>query len=147
MKVILKETINTLGVIGSEVEVADGYARNFLLPQKKAVPSTSKYKKMMEQKKVKFEVQRAKEKKIAEQMAEKVKSIKCVISAKTNEDKELYGSVTALDIINALSSDDIKIEKRMILLKEPIKSVGEYKVPVNIYKGVEPEITVKVVSD
>ena len=147
MKVILKETINSLGIIGSEVSVADGYARNYLLPQDKAVPATPQNRRQMEQEKAKFEVQIAKERKLAEEMAQKLEGVVCQITAKVSDEDRLYGSVTARDIINALADQDIVIEKRMVLMKEPIKEIGSFKIPVRVYKEVEPEITVEIVAD
>ncbi len=147
MKVILKETIDSLGIIGSEVIVADGYARNYLLPQNKAVLATPQNRKMLEQDKTKFDLQIVKETKFAEEMAKRLEGVVCRIVVKVSEEDRLYGSVSARDIIDALAKQDIKIEKRMVLLKEPIKNIGTYKIPIRIYKEVEPEITVEVFSD
>ncbi len=147
MKVILKETIDTLGIAGSECDVAAGYGRNYLLPQGKAVIATPQNRKIMEQTRAKLELQIAKEKKIAEEMANKIKDIVCTIKAKVHEDVRLYGSVTTHDIKNALNSQDVVLERRVILLAEPIKELGEYKVPIRLYKGVEPQITVKVIAE
>ena len=147
MKLILKETIETLGIIGSEVDVADGYARNYLLPQGKAILDTPQNRKTLEQEKAKFELQIAKEKKIAEEMAEKLKDVSCTIAAKVAEENRLYGSVTIHDIIEELAKQNIEVEKRMILLTEPIKELGTYNVPIRVYKEVEPEITVTVIAE
>ncbi|MBW2590241.1 MAG: 50S ribosomal protein L9 [Deltaproteobacteria bacterium] len=147
MKIILKETINSLGIIGSEVTVAKGYARNYLFPQSKAVAATPQNRKKLEQDKVKFDLQIAKERKIAEEMAEKLEGVSCKIAAKVSEEERLYGSVKVRDIIDALKKQDISIEKRMILLKEPIKTIGTFKVPIRVYKEVEPEITVEIVPE
>ena len=147
MKVILKETISSLGIIGSEVAVADGYARNYLLPQDKAVLATPQNRRRMEQERTKFEIQIAKERKLAEEMAEKLESVVCKISAKVSEEDRLYGSVGARDIINALADQDIVVEKRMVLLKEPLKEVGSFKIPIRVYKEVEPEITVEIIPE
>ncbi|MGD2269125.1 MAG: 50S ribosomal protein L9 [Desulfobacterales bacterium] len=147
MKVILKETIESLGIIGSEVTVADGYARNYLLPQKKAVVATPQNRKMLEQESAKFELQIAKERKLAEDMAEQLEGVVCTIAAKVSEEDRLYGSVTVRDIINSLSKQNITVEKRMVLLKQAIKSLGTYKVPIRVYKDVEPEITVEIISE
>lgn len=147
MKVILKETIDSLGIIGSEVTVADGYARNYLLPQDKAVPATDQYRKILEHQKAKFELQIAKEKELAGQMAERLEQIECQIAAKVHEQDRLYGSVTVRDITDALAKQDIKVEKRMVLLKEPIKTIGTFKVAIRVYKEVEPEITVNIVPE
>ena len=147
MKVILKETIDSLGIIGSEVRVADGYARNYLLPQNKAVPATPQNRKMLERDRSKFELQIAKERKVAEEMAQRLESVAVTIAAKVSEEDRLYGSISVRDIIDALAKQDIIIEKRMVLLKEPIKATGTYKVPIRVYKEVEPEISVVIVPE
>jgi len=147
MKVILKETIEALGIIGSEVSVADGYARNYLLPQNKAVPATPQNRKMMEQEKKKFEIQIAREKESAEEMAKRLEGIVCTIHAKVSDEDRLYGSVSSRDIINALTEQGVEIEKRMIMLSEPIKKIGTFKIPIRVYKEVEPEITVEIIPE
>ena len=147
MKIILKQTIESLGIIGSEVTVADGYARNYLLPQNKAVLATPQNRKMMEQERTKFEIQIAKEKGLAEEMAKRLDGVVCKIVAKVSEDDRLYGSVSTRNIADALAAQDIEIEKKMILLNEPIKSIGTFKIPIRVYKDVEPEITVEVVPE
>jgi large subunit ribosomal protein L9 len=144
MKVILKETINSLGIIGSEVSVANGYARNYLLPQEKAVLATSQNRHKMENERAKFDIQIAKERKLAEEMAQKLEDVVCQVSAKVSEEDRLYGSITVRDIIDALTAQNIVVEKRMILLKEPLKTVGSFKVPIRVYNEVEPEITVEI---
>lgn len=147
MKVILKETIDSLGIIGSEVNVAKGYARNYLLPQNKAVLATPENRNMLEQEKAKFDLQIAKEKTIAEEMAARLENVVCKITAKVSEEDRLYGSITVRDIMKALQDQDVEIEKRMILLTEPIKTIGTHKIPVRVYKEVEPEITVEIVPE
>lgn len=147
MKVLLKETINSLGVIGSEVNVADGYARNYLLPQGKAVHATVKNLNIMKQEKIKLKLQVAKEKALALKMSDKINEVKCTISSKVYEENKLYGSVGVKEIINALAKQNVEIEKRMILLKEVIKTTGVFKIPVRIYDGIEPEILVEVIAE
>ena len=147
MKVILSETIESLGIIGTEVKVADGYARNYLLPQKKAVIANLQNHKLFEQQKVRVDLQIAKEKGIAEEMAKKLEGIICTIPARVSDENRLYGSITTRDIIDALAAKEIIVEKKMILMKEPIKTLGAYQIPIRVYKGVEPEITVEIVSD
>jgi len=147
MKVILKETISSLGIIGSEVDVARGYARNYLLPQDKAVLATPQNRRRMEQEKAKFEVQIAKERKVAEEMADKLGGVSVQISAKVSDEDRLYGSVTVRDILDALAAQNIVVEKRMVLLNEPLKTLGSYKIPIRVYKQVEPEITVEIVPE
>lgn len=147
MKVILKETIDTLGIAGTECKVAPGYGRNYLLPQGKAVLATPQNRKVMEQARAKLELQIAKERKLAEEMADQIKGIVCTIKAKVHEEEKLYGSITTHDIKNSLNEQNVELERRAILLAEPIKMVGEYKVPIRLYKDVEPEITVNVVPE
>ena len=147
MKVILNETIESLGIIGSEVVVADGYARNYLLPQGKAIAATPQNRKKMKDQRKKIDLQIAKERKLAEEMAERLKDVVCTIEAKVSAENNLYGSITVRDIINALDSQDIKVEKRMVLLQAPIKEVGRFKVPIRVYTEVEPEITVEIVPE
>ena len=147
MKVILKETIDSLGIIGSEVTVADGYARNYLFPQDKAVQATPQNRRVLEQEKAKFDLQIAKERKVAEEMAQKLEGVVCKIKAKVSEEERLYGSVSIRDIIDALAGQKIVVEKRMVLLSEPIKALGTYNVPIRVYKEVEPEISVEVVPE
>ncbi|MBU1170794.1 MAG: 50S ribosomal protein L9 [Proteobacteria bacterium] len=146
-QIILTETIDTIGIIGSEATVKDGYARNYLLPQGKAVLATPQNKKMIEEQKTRFELQIAKEKEVAEEMAKKVVAIVCKLSAKVSNEGRLYGSITINDILESLRAQDISVEKRMILLADPIKEVGTYKVAIRLYKNVEPEITVEVTGD
>jgi large subunit ribosomal protein L9 len=147
MKVILTQTIESLGIIGSEVDVKPGYARNFLLPQKKAVTATPENRRRLEQDKTKFELQIAKERQMAEEMAKRLEGVSCKISAKVAEETRLYGSVGVREIIDALAAQNIVVEKRMLLLSEPIKQLGTYRVPIRVYKGVEPEITVDVIAE
>ncbi len=147
MKVILKETIESLGIIGSQADVSAGYARNYLLPQKKAVLDTPQNRKILEQEKSKFEFQIAKERKTAMEIATKLEGVVCTIPTKVSEEDRLYGSVTVREIINALAKQNIVVQKRMVLLKETIKTLGTYKVPIRVYKDIEPEITVEIVPE
>jgi large subunit ribosomal protein L9 len=147
MKIILKETIPSLGIIGSEVTVADGYARNYLLPQGKAVQDTPQNRKQLQQEKTKIEVQIIKERTSAEEMAKKLEGITCTIPVKVSDENHLYGSVSSRDIADALAKQNIEIEKRMILLNSPIKSTGTFNIPIRIYKDVEPEIVVEIVPE
>ncbi len=147
MKVILQETIESLGIIGSEITVADGYARNYLLPKGKAVLNTPQNRQILKHQKVKVDLQIAKEKKLATEMADRLKDVHCIIPAKVSDENKLYGSVTVRDIMNALEKQGIEVQKRMILLKDAIKTLGVFKVPVRVYKDVEPEISVEIVPE
>jgi large subunit ribosomal protein L9 len=147
VKVILQETIESLGIIGSEITVADGYARNYLLPKGKAVLNTPQNRQILKHQKVKVDLQIAKEKKLATEMADRLKDVHCIIPAKVSDENKLYGSVTVRDIMNALEKQGIEVQKRMILLKDAIKTLGVFKVPVRVYKDVEPEISVEIVPE
>ena len=147
MKLILTETIESLGIIGSEVKVANGYARNYLLPQKKAVLASPANRKKLEQEKNKFELQIAKEKSFAEEMAKRLEGVSCTIIAKASDEINLYGSIKAREIIEALAKQGVELERRMLLLSEPIKTIGTFSIPIRIYKGVEPEITIEVIAE
>ncbi|WP_028324599.1 50S ribosomal protein L9 [Desulfatirhabdium butyrativorans] len=147
MQVILKETIESLGTIGSEVKVADGYARNYLLPQGKALLANEHNRKIMAQQKSKIILQLAREKASAEEAAKRIEGLQVQVRAKVSEENRLYGSVGVRDIQEALKEKGIEVEKKMILLAEPIKMLGTYTVPIRIYKEVEPEITVEVIAE
>ncbi len=145
VKVILMETVESLGIIGKEVNVADGYARNYLLPRKKAVLATPQNRNLIEQARAKLELQQAKERETAEEMAKRLEGVTCRIESKVSEEDRLYGSVSVREIAEALARQGIEVEKRMILLEEPIKALGAYQIPIRVYKGVKPVITVEVV--
>ena len=147
MEIILKETIEPLGIIGSEVKVKDGYARNYLIPQGKAVIATQQNRNVLAQQKAKLDLQIAKERATAEEMAKKLEGVVCRLTAKVADEGRLYGSITVREIEDALAAQGIEVEKRMILLKEPIKDIGTYKIPIRIYKDVEPKITLEVAAE
>lgn len=145
VKVILMETVESLGIIGKEINVADGYARNYLLPRKKAVLATPQNRNLIEQARAKLELQQARERETAEEMAKRLEGVICRIESKVSEEDRLYGSVSIREIAEALAGQGIEVEKRMILLEEPIKALGAYQIPIRVYKDVKPVITVEVV--
>lgn len=147
MKVILKETIEPLGIIGSEVDVKSGYARNYLIPKGKAVFASQANRNIMAQEKAKLDLQIAKERETAEEMAKQLKGIVCKVTAKVAEENRLYGSVTVREVMEALAAQNVEVPKRMILLNEPIKELGTYKIPIRVYKGIKPEITLEVEAE
>ncbi|HAO20256.1 MAG: 50S ribosomal protein L9 [Desulfobacteraceae bacterium IS3] len=147
MKIILKETIESLGIIGSEAEVKKGYARNYLLPQGKAVLATPQNRKLMEKERTKFELQIAKETAHAEEMAKRIEGVTCTLKGKVSDENRLYGSITVRDIMTALAAQGIEVEKNMILLNDPIKTLGTYTIPIRVYKGVKPQITVEITAE
>jgi large subunit ribosomal protein L9 len=147
MKVILKETIESLGIIGSEVSVAKGYARNYLLPQGKAVMATPENRMKLEQERVSIDLQIAKERSTAEELAKRIENVVCQIPVKVSEVGTLYGSVQVKDIMNSLKEMEITVDKRQINLKESIKELGTYQIPIRLYQDVEPKISVEIVAE
>lgn len=147
MKVILRETIEALGTVGDEVTVAKGYARNYLIPQNKAVLATPGNRKLVEKDKKKLEIKALHDKTQAETQAQALEGIVCSIAAKVSEDDRLYGSVSARDIWDQLVAQGVDLDKKTILVSEPIKKLGSYLVPVQLHPEVKPEITVKVVAE
>jgi large subunit ribosomal protein L9 len=123
-----------------------------ICPQLPAPPGQSRsghpqQRKILEQEKAKFELQIAKEKEFAQEMATRLEAVSVTIASKVHEADKLYGSVTVRDIIDALKKQEVEVEKRMVLLNEPIKTIGTFKVPIRVYQGVKPEITVEVVPE
>lgn len=147
MKVILTETIESVGGIGDEVNVAKGYARNYLIPQKKAIVATPKNRKVFELRRGQLEQQLAKEQVKAEAMAERIRGAVCTIAGKISEEDRLYGSVSTRDIAEQLKAQGFDVDKGMIMLSEPIKTLGSYIVPIRLCSDVTPEITVRVVPE
>ena len=147
MKVILTEYIESLGTVGDEIDVAKGYARNYLVPQKKAILATPKNRKLFERQRAQFEAQLAQEHTQASELAEKVRGAVCTIAGKVSEEERLYGSVSARDIAEQLKEQGFDVEKKMIMLSEPIKTLGSYIVPIRLHSDITSEITVKVVPE
>lgn len=147
MKIILREDIEALGRKGETVVVKDGYARNYLLPKKLAIPFSTGNLELIQQEKEKLRVQLMKEKDDAEEMAEKLAAISCTISKKVGEGDTLYGSVTAAEIVEVLKSEGFEIEKKKLIIEEPIKKLGIYKVGVKIHAEVTGTFKVWVVKE
>lgn len=147
MKVILREMIESLGTVGDEVTVANGYARNYLLPQKKAVLATAANRNVIKRERKQLELQAIKDRGKAELLAERIQGAVCTIAGKVSEDDRLYGSVTTRDIAEQLKSQGFEVHRRMVLLSEPIKTLGSYIVPVQLHPDVNPEVTVKVIAE
>lgn len=147
MKIILTEYIPALGTVGDEVDVAKGYARNYLVPKKKAILSTPRNRKLFEQQRAQFEAALAQEHLEANELAEKIRGTVCTIAGKVTEEERLYGSVSARDIAEKLEELGFDIDKRMVLLSEPIKTLGSYIVPIRLHSEISSEITVNVVPE
>ena len=147
MDVILREDVEKLGTRGQLVKVAPGYARNFLLPNKMAVAATESNKKIVEQERQAHLRREAKVEGEAKDLGKMLGAVAITISQKAGENDQLFGSVTSKDIAEALEKQGYTIERRKIALDEPIKALGEFKVPVRLHREVTAEITVHVVKE
>lgn len=147
MKVILTETVESLGTAGDEVNVARGYARNYLLPKNKAFLSTAKNRRFVEGQSQMLRNRMAKERAEFLGLAEKLSGAVCTISAKVSEGDKLYGSVSVRDIVDGLHAQGFEVDKKAVMLSEPIKTLGSYIVPVRFSGDIAAEITVKVVPE
>lgn len=144
MELILKESISSLGLEGDVVKVKPGYGRNYLLPQGKAVIATAENLALLEQDKAAIEARRAANQKQAEETAKKITGLTVVIEQLAGTDERLFGSVTSADICAKLAEMNVAIDKRQILLSEPIKSLGETTITVKVGFNVTAEFTVNV---
>lgn len=147
MKVILKETVENLGIAGAIVQVSDGFARNFLLPRKVAVPATPNRIRQFEHEQRVFDGKQAKFKKEAEATKAKLERVSCSISKKVGEQDKLFGSVTTMDIEKAFAAEGFTIDKKDILLTEPIKALGVYTVPVRVFEDIVANTKVWIVRE
>ena len=147
MEVILREHVDNLGRRGEIVKVADGYARNFLLPRKLALPATTGNKKHVERERKIMETREAEEKGQAEGLAARLAAIDISITRRVGDTDQLYGSVTASDIADFLKSKGFEVDRRKLILPEPIKAVGEHKVPLKLHRDVTVPLVVKVVKE
>lgn len=145
MELILKETIASLGQEGEVVKVKDGYGRNFLLPQGKAVMATAENLAALEKNRAAIAARLAEEQKNAQNIAKKISGLVVVIEQLAGQDERLFGSVTSADICSKLAELDVQLDKKQILLPEPIKTLGETKVQIKVGYSVNTEITVSVV--
>ena len=147
MEVILREDVEKLGNRGQIVDVAAGYARNFLLPKRLAVRATEANKKIVEQERQAHVRREATERGAAEELAKLLNGVSVTIAQKAGEMDQLFGSVTAKDIVEALEKQNFTIERRKIHLDEPIKQLGEHPVVVKLFKDVSAEIKVNVIRE
>jgi large subunit ribosomal protein L9 len=147
MEVILREDIERVGNRGQVVKVADGYARNFLLPKRLAVAATDANRKIVEQERQAHLRREAKQKGEAEDLSKLLSGVTVIIAQKAGENDQLFGSVTSKDVADALAQKNFTIDRRKVLMDEPIKQLGEFKVPVRLHKDVTAEVTVHVVKE
>lgn len=144
MKVILKEDIDNLGKMGTLLEVKDGYARNFLIPQQKAILATDKNAKELEHVKKAIDSKLKKIKKEAEGLREKIESLTLHIPVQAGEGDKIFGSVTSQDIADALERASVTIDKKKIVLEKPLKELGIFPVPIKIHSEIIVHVKVSV---
>ncbi len=146
MKVILRQDFENLGKFGDIVEVRDGYARNFLIPRKIALPATPGNIRMIETEKKQKAFKLERERLTAQQIAEKLSKLEITIPMRAGENERLFGSVTAQMIADKLEKLGFEIERRKILLDEPIKALGSYEVPIKLHPDVSVKLRVNVIQ-
>jgi large subunit ribosomal protein L9 len=145
MEVILREHVENLGQRGEVVKVADGYARNFLLPRKLALLATPANMKVVARQRKIVDAREAEERSDAEGVAARLAQVEVVLARRVGEHETLYGSVTAADIADDLSTKGFEVDKRKIQLDEPLKQLGEFTVPLKLYRDVVAPLRVRVV--
>ena len=146
-ELILRENIDHLGRRGDIVKVAGGYARNYLLPRKLALPVTAENRRQVERERALAEQREAEERQTAQAVADRVAAVECEIARRVGEQDTLYGSVTNADIAEYLAAQALEVDKRQVQLEEPIKQLGEYTVPVRIHRDVTASVRVRVVRE
>ena len=147
MEVILREHVDNLGKRGEIVKVADGYARNYLLPRKLALPATDGNRKHVERERKIMETREAEEKGAADVIATRLGAIAIVIARRVGDTEQLYGSVTAADIVDFLKAKGFDVDRRKLILPEPIKAIGEFTVPLKLHREVTVPLKVQVVKE
>jgi large subunit ribosomal protein L9 len=147
MRLILRTDVNQLGKRGEVVKVAPGYGRNYLLPKGLAFTYSEANLKRVEKERKVLKLQQIKEKQEAEELAAKIGAVSCTIVKKVGESETLYGSVTNADIAEALEKEGYSIDRRKILLEEPMKSLGIYNVPIRLHPEVTADLKVWVVKE
>lgn len=146
MKVILMEDVTKLGSMGEMVQVKDGFGRNYLIPQKLAVPANPQNVKSLEHQKALVSQKKGKIKKEAQQIAERIENASCTIAKPVGEEDKLFGAVTSKDIEESLKEEGIIVDRRKVLLEEPIKSLGIYKIPIKLHPEVTANLKIWVVK-
>ena len=144
MKVILLEQVEKVGRPGDQVEVADGYARNFLIPKRKAVAATTAHVKSLDHLLRQSKGQKDRFRQAAESMAARIAEASCVIKRQSGEHEKLFGSVTNQDIAAALGAQGLDVDRRKILLQEPIKALGSYTIPIRLHPEVVAQLRLTV---
>lgn len=147
MNIILTEDVESLGTAGQLLKVKDGYARNYLIPGGKALVATTQNVKMLEHQRQLVQAKLNKQKREAEQLAARIEDISCTVAKPVGEEDKIFGAVTAADIHSGLASEGLVIDKRKILLEEPLKSLGIFTVPIKLHPEVTAQLKVWVVKE
>jgi large subunit ribosomal protein L9 len=147
MQIVLLEDVPTLGKAGDTVKVSDGYGRNYLIPRKKAILATDKNIKNLEHQKRQIQQQAGNRKKDADRMAEQIEKLSCTFAKTVGESGKLFGSVTSMEIENYLKENGIDVDRKKILMEEPIKSLGMFTIPIKIHPEVTANLKVWVVQE
>ena len=146
IEVILRDHVEHLGRRGEVVRVADGYARNYLFPRKLALAVTPENRRQIERERAKADAREAEEVKVAEALRAAIEALELTVPRRVGENDVLYGSVTSADIADLLAARGVTVDRRKIQLPEPLKSLGDHKVPVKVHREVAAELIVKVVA-
>jgi len=147
MEVILRQHVDNLGRRGEIVKVADGYARNYLLPRKLALPATAGNKQHVERERKIVDAREAEEKAQADAVAARLSALTIAITRRVGDTEQLYGSVTAVDIAEYLKEKGFEIDRRKLILPEPIKALGEFDVPLKLHREVTVPLKVQVIRE
>jgi len=147
MKVILRKDFETIGKVGEIVEVKDGYARNYLLPQGIALKADNKNIKLLESEQQQTQLKLNKDKRGAEKLAEKLAGVSCTATVSVGEEDKVFGSVTTQEISDLLKDKGFDIDRKKILLDEPVKALGIYTIPIKLHTEVEAKIKLWVVKE
>lgn len=147
MKVVLKDDVKNVGKIGQIVDVADGFARNYLVPRGLAIEANTKNVKSLEHEKMIIQEKAKKIKNSALDLSQKISAMTLVIKAKAGEEGKLFGAVTTMDIAEQLKNEGIEIDKKKIFLDEPIKRIGSYSVAVKAHPEISTQLNVQVVEE
>lgn len=146
MKVILQETVEGLGHVGDLLDVSDGFARNYLLPRRKALEASSRNVKALEHAKRVTAEKARKEKLQVEAFAKKISAVSLTVMAQVGKDDKMFGSVTVKDIVEGLAEHGFEVDRRKVQLAQPIKELGTFTVPVKLHRDVTASVSVNVVK-
>ena len=147
VQVILREPVDYLGRRGDIVKVANGYARNYLLPRRLALPVTEANRRQVDRERVVADARDQAEKESAEAFAGRLNQVVCVIERRVGETETLYGSVTGADVAASLLEQSFEVDRRKIQLADPLKRLGEHRVAVKVHREVTAEVTVRIVKE